>query len=176
MDEAEINEDADVEVVAGMVVARLAELGATLATAESLTGGRLARVLTDIAGASVAFVGGVVTYATELKEEILGVPREVIDGPGVISAECAEAMAEGVRRLTGATYALSTTGVAGPGLQEDKPVGTVFVAVAGPEGTVVRPAHLAGDRASIRRNSCVAALTALVDLLDEARPDPSGEE
>ncbi len=176
MDETEVDDDADVEVVAGMVIARLAEEGATLATAESLTGGRLARVLTDIAGASEVFVGGVVTYTSRLKEELLGVPSEVIDGPGVVSAECAEAMAEGVRRLTGSTYALSTTGVAGPGLQEGKPVGTVFVALAAPDGTAVRRTSLSGNRASIRRDSCVAALTTLVDRLDGTRPDPSGQE
>src|SRR3954471_16853199 len=95
--------------------------GSTIATAESLTGGRLSTRLTDTPGASETFLGGVVTYATALKVSLLGVDQAIVDEHGVVSAECAQAMASGVRAVTGATYGLSTTGVAGPTPQEDKP-------------------------------------------------------
>src|SRR5690349_14785112 len=104
----------------------------TVATAESLTGGGLGRLLTETPGSSATYVGGVVAYATELKVEVLGVPEDVVARYGVVSAECALAMARGVRALTGSTYGVSTTGVAGPDRQEDKPAGTVFVGIAGP--------------------------------------------
>src|SRR3954467_11948760 len=103
-------------------LALLGSAGASLATAESLTGGRLAAVVTAVPGASASYLGGFVTYATELKETLLGVPREVVERYGVVSPECARAMAEGCRSATGATYALATTGVAGPDQQEGKAV------------------------------------------------------
>ncbi|WP_198412480.1 CinA family protein [Nocardioides mangrovicus] len=140
----------------------LAERGQTLATAESLTGGRLASLLTDVAGASATYVGGVVSYATSVKEQVLAVPVEVIREHGVVSAECARAMAEGVRGLVGADRAVATTGVAGPTEQEGKPVGTVFVGLAGPEGTEAIALHLSGDREAIRQQTCEAALEELV--------------
>ncbi|HWJ07807.1 MAG TPA: nicotinamide-nucleotide amidohydrolase family protein, partial [Nocardioides sp.] len=114
------------------LVDRLVAREATVASAESLTGGRLAARLTEAPGSSRTFLGGVVTYATEAKRGVLDVPEEIVERFGVISEECARAMAEGARRLFGSTYALSTTGVAGPDTQEDKPVGTVFVGLAGP--------------------------------------------
>ncbi len=118
----------------------LVSRGATLATAESLTGGRLAARITAVPGASQAYVGGVVAYATEVKQDLLGVPDPLLARHGVVSPECARAMAEGARRLLGASHALATTGVAGPDLQEGQPAGTVFVGVAGPAGTsVARP-------------------------------------
>src|SRR3954468_6526367 len=108
-------------------LALLRSAGARLATAESLTGGRLAAVVTAVPGASASYVGGVVTYSGALKESLLGVRHDLVHGYGVFAAESARAMAPGCREPTGATYALPTTGVAGPDLQEDKPVGTVFV-------------------------------------------------
>ena len=96
------------------------------------------------------FVGGVVAYATDLKVSVLGVPREVVDGPGVVSSECATAMARGVRLLTGATYGVATTGVAGPTEQEGKPPGTVFVAVDGPDGGPTLALELPGGREQSR--------------------------
>src|SRR5690348_3867436 len=109
--------------VAAEALALLAAAGATLATAESLTGGRLAAAVTSVPGASAGYVGGLVTYATGLKETLLGVPAELVEQYGVVSGECARAMAEGCRTVTGATYAVATTGVAGPDLQEGHPVG-----------------------------------------------------
>ena len=118
---------------AAVVHALLLDRGQTVATAESLTGGGLGRLLTATPGSSATYVGGFVTYATRLKGTLLGVPDDLIATHGVVSAECALAMARGARDLTGATYALSTTGVAGPDPQEGRPAGTVFVGVVGPD-------------------------------------------
>jgi nicotinamide-nucleotide amidase len=150
----------------------LGAAGATLATAESLTGGRLAEVVTAVPGASVSYLGGFVTYATALKEALLGVPPELVEQYGVISAECAGAMASGCRERTGATYALATTGVAGPDLQEGKPVGTVFVGIAGPDGVSTLAMELVGDRHQIRDRACREALSALCGIL-RAQPGES---
>lgn len=143
----------------------LRERGATLATAESLTGGLLAARFTDVAGSSETFVGGLVTYATDLKVSLLGVPDGVVERYGVVSAECARAMAEGARRATGATYAVSTTGVAGPGPQDGVPAGTVHVAVSGPDGATAVALELVGDRATVRERTCVEALSVLSAIL-----------
>jgi PncC family amidohydrolase len=141
------------------VVEALGRTRATLATAESLTGGRLAALMTEVPGSSEVYRGGVVAYATELKLDVLEVPEAVVEEYGVVSAECALAMARGVRRLARATYGVSTTGVAGPDRQEDKPAGTVFVGLAGPDGheTVVA-LELVGDRATIQDRTCSEAL------------------
>lgn len=118
------------------------------------------------------FVGGVVAYASEVKVAVLGVPEDVVATVGVVSAECAAAMARGVRALTGATYALATTGVAGPGEQEGKPVGTVFVAVAGPDGGPTLALELSGTREQIVQRTCEEALRALVSLISDAEETP----
>jgi len=156
------------------VIADLQDLlrarGATVATAESLTGGQLAVRLTNLPGSSATYVGGAVTYATELKRSLLGVPREVIDTVGVVSAECAEAMADGVRRLTGATYALATTGVAGPEPQEGKPVGTVYLGIAAPGLTRAIGLRLAGSRSEIQSQTCDRVIAELVDVLRREEP------
>ena len=116
----------------------------TVATAESLTGGRLGMLLTETPGSSATYVGGVVAYATRLKVSVLGVPEALVERYGVVSAECALAMARGVRALTGATYGLSTTGVAGPDRQEGKPAGTVFVGIVGPDVATALALELVG--------------------------------
>lgn len=144
----------------------LSERNATVATAESLTGGRLAARMSEAPGSSEIFLGGAVTYATEAKVKVLGVPQEVVDEHGVVSADCARAMAEGARRLLGSTYGVSTTGVAGPDTQEGKPVGTVFVGIAGPDGTDVVPLALDGDRTSITTETVAAAVEALVAAIE----------
>ncbi|MCW2834034.1 MAG: CinA family protein [Nocardioides sp.] len=139
--------------------------GETIATAESLTGGQLAALFTSVPGASACFLGGVVSYATAVKASLLSVSESVIDKHGVVSAECAGAMASGARTLLGATYGVATTGVAGPDRQEDKPVGLVWVAVAGPEGVQARMLDLEGDRATIQAGSCRGALSVLDGML-----------
>jgi len=156
---------------AAAVVEALARTRATLATAESLTGGRLAALMTQVPGSSEVYRGGVVAYATELKLDVLEVPEAVIEQYGVVSGECALAMARGVRRLAGATYGVSTTGVAGPDRQEGKPVGTVFVGLAGPDGheTVVA-LELVGDRASIQDRTCLEALQVIMGNLHGEEP------
>ncbi len=150
-------------------VARLLELlierRATVATAESLTGGQLAARLTSVAGASRCYVGGVVSYATDVKTGVLGVSEDLVSQHGVISAECALAMASGVRRLLATTYALSTTGVAGPDPQEGHPPGTVFVGVSAPEGELAFPLLLDGDRAAIQSATCDTAVESLLGVL-----------
>jgi len=108
-----------------------------------------------------------VTYATALKVALLGVDEGLVEQHGVVSAECAVAMARGVRRLTGASYALSTTGVAGPDPQEGKPVGTVYVALDGPDEAAGRvlALDLVGDRPEIQERTCAEALGLARDLL-----------
>lgn len=150
---------------AAIVHALLRERGATLATAESLTGGRLAARVTAVAGASETYVGGVVTYATELKVSLLGVPQQLVDRHGVVSGECARAMATGVQALTGADYAVATTGVAGPAEQEGKPAGTVYVAVAAPGRVQVLALELSGERTSVQERTCVEGLSVLAEIL-----------
>ena len=142
---------------------RLAARAETLAVAESLTGGGLAAALTDVPGSSAVFLGGVVSYATAVKEQVLGVPPEVVAGPGVVSAACAEAMASGVRALLGSTWALSTTGVAGPGPQDGVPAGTAYVAVAGAGGVLARRVEVTGDRGEVRAGVVAAALALLAE-------------
>jgi nicotinamide-nucleotide amidase len=155
---------------AAVVHGLLLEREQTVATAESLTGGRLGMLLTETPGSSATYVGGVVAYATDLKVSLLGVPESVVETRGVISAECAAAMARGARRLTGATFGLGTTGVAGPDRQEGKPAGTVFVAVAGPEDESVLALELTGSRYEIRDRCCAEALSALADILRGKKP------
>jgi PncC family amidohydrolase len=151
---------------AAEVLARLGAAGHTLAVAESLTGGLLAASLTDVPGASAVFRGGVCAYATDLKSALLEVPEDTVRASGVVSAEVARAMARGARARPGCTYALGTTGVAGPDRQEGRPVGTVFVAVAGPAGDETTALRLSGDRRAIRRASCLEALRLLRRTLD----------
>jgi nicotinamide-nucleotide amidase len=152
------------------VLTLLGAAGATLATAESLTGGRLAAAVTSVPGASVSYLGGFVTYATALKQSLLGVPEALVEQYGVVSAECARAMAEGARVAAGATYAVATTGVAGPDSQEGKPVGTVFVGLAGPDGVTAVTMELVGDRHQIQDRACREALSALTGMISGEQP------
>ena len=141
--------------------------GETAATAESMTGGQLAALLTAAPGASATFLGGVVSYATEAKIRVLGVDPGLVERHGVVSAECARAMARGVRELMRSTYAVSTTGVAGPEDQEGKPPGTVFVGVAGPQGESALSLELVGGRSAIQERTCSEALSALAGIIRE---------
>jgi nicotinamide-nucleotide amidase len=141
--------------------------GSTVATAESLTGGRLAVRFTDVPGVSETYLGGAVTYATALKTSMLHVPAELIEEHGVVSAECAQAMASGIRAMTGATYGLATTGVAGPDEQEGKPAGTVYVGLAGPGFVTSELLQLDGDRTDVQEATCEAVLGALEVRLRE---------
>lgn len=153
----------------------LVNRGATVASAESLTGGAVADVLSTAPGASQSFLGGVVSYASEVKVELLGVSQQTVDDHGVVSRQCAAEMAQGVRRLLGSDLGVSTTGVAGPESQEGKPVGRVYVAVATPESTEVVELNLDGDRAAVRRQSVEAAVAALMATVG-AEPDRSAPD
>ena len=155
---------------AAALLALLRAEEATLATAESLTGGRLAAAVTAVPGASRSYLGGIVSYATALKESLLGVPHDVVERYGVVSAECARAMAAGCRDATGATYALATTGVAGPDSQEGRPVGTVFVGIAGPDGVSALSMELVGDRHQVQDRACREAVAALCGILRGEQP------
>jgi PncC family amidohydrolase len=139
--------------------------GRTVATAESLTGGSVADLVSSGPGASATFVGGVVSYATRIKQQLLGVSEETVVRHGVVSAECAAEMAAGVRVLLGADFGVSTTGVAGPDAQEGKPVGLVYVGVAGPAGVRTEELHLSGGRTDIRAEVTRRAVAALLETV-----------
>jgi nicotinamide-nucleotide amidase len=133
--------------------------GATVALAESCTGGLLGGRLTESPGSSNYVLGGAVVYADVAKHELLGVPAALLATQGAVSEPVAYAMAEGARERLGATYGLSVTGIAGPGgATTDKPVGLVYLGCAGPAGTVVRRREFPGDRATVRDWSVVGAL------------------
>jgi nicotinamide-nucleotide amidase len=153
--------------VAGQIVALLTARGQTVAVAESLTGGLLATTLTGVPGASAAFLGAVVAYATSLKAALLDVPGAMLDALGAVSPEVAGAMAEGVRGRLGATFGAATTGVAGPDPAEGKPVGTVHIAVSTPGGTTVRSLTLAGGRDQVRERTVDEVLGLLLRLIRE---------
>ena len=146
------------------VLALLVAWSSTVATAESLTGGLVAGTLTDVAGSSAALVGGVVTYATWTKADVLGVDPDLLARVGPVDPATAAAMAEGVRSRFRSTYGVSTTGVAGPGKAEGNPAGVVHLAVAGPRGVRVSSPRLRGSRGTVRRATVVHAL----DLLRRA--------
>jgi nicotinamide-nucleotide amidase len=150
------------ETMERVVLERLIARGETLALAESCTGGKLAAMITDNPGASKALLAGYVTYSNEAKARSLGVTQEVLSAHGAVSDPCARQMAEGARRATGATWALAITGIAGPdGGTEEKPVGPVFIALAGPGGTRAQRFQFLSDRSWIRTLSCQNALNML---------------
>ncbi len=155
----------DDETLESAVGRLLTDRGATLALAESCTGGLLAKRLTDGAGASAYFVEGLVTYSNDAKERLLGVPHDLLVEHGAVSEPVARAMAEGVRENAGADYGLSITGVAGPdGGTEEKPVGLVFVGISDEKGTVARELDLSAFRRSreaIRERSASRAFDLL---------------
>ena len=151
------------------VSALLREQGRTLAAAESCTGGLIAKRMTDLAGASQIFLGGVVSYTNAVKARVLGVPQALLDEYGAVSEPVARAMAEGVRRITGADYGVSVTGVAGPDRDDrGNAVGTVYVALAGAEGTACRLCRFGAlSRAEIRERAAAAALALLLSAQNE---------
>ncbi|MGA4846349.1 CinA family protein [Streptomyces sp. G5(2025)] len=172
-----------VAVSASRLLRLLAARGETLAVAESLTGGLVAAEITAAPGASAVFRGSVTAYATDVKRDVLGVEGTLLDERGAVDPEVARQMAIGVRKALGADWGIATTGVAGPTSQDGKPVGTVFVAVAGPgmdgmrgyadggaEGKVTA-LRLNGDRSEIRRESVRSVLTLLLKQLAD---EPAG--
>lgn len=159
---AELAFGVDDETLSGVVGRALRHRGATLAVAESCTGGLLGELLTAVSGSSDYFAGGVISYANRIKTELLGVPPELIERHGAVSEPVVEAMAKGVRRRLRADYALAVTGIAGPtGGTADKPVGLVYAALAGPDGAAVRRNVFPGDRDIVRLRSALTALNML---------------
>jgi PncC family amidohydrolase len=146
---------------AAALVSSLAPRGETVAAAESITGGRVAAAITAVPGSSDVLVGAVVCYATRVKVDLLGVPVRVVESDGVVSESCARAMAEGVRRLLGATWAVATTGVAGPGPHDGVPAGTVYVGLSGPAGSRAELLRLGGTRADVQEEATRRAVESL---------------
>lgn len=151
--------------LATRVVTALRAAGRSVGTAESLTGGLVAAALTDVPGSSAVLHGGVVAYSTEAKETLLSVDATVLREQGAVSAEAAAQMARGARQVLAADLGVATTGVAGPEPSEGKPVGMVFVAVAGPreQDRAVRALTLHGSREQIRALTVTAALELLLE-------------
>jgi nicotinamide-nucleotide amidase len=147
----------------------LREKNMTVSTAESCTGGLIAKMLTDTAGSSNYFIQGAVTYSNEAKTARLGVKLETLREYGAVSEEVCREMAEGMRRVSETDYALASTGIAGPsGGTEEKPVGLVFLGVTDKNGTAVERCNFSGDRDVIRAKSAYTALNMLrVRLVEE---------
>ncbi|CAA9405288.1 MAG: C-terminal domain of CinA type S [uncultured Propionibacteriaceae bacterium] len=166
------------DAVAEQVLAALRQRGQTLATAESLTGGLIGQLLTEVPGASHSYLGGVITYATQLKADLAGVDPETLARYGPVAAITAEQMAAGVAQRCGAHWGLAVTGVAGPEPQDGHPVGQVFLAVAQPGNSPapqVVELQLSGERTQIRRQTAEQALLLLAQELG-MRPQSSGVE
>jgi PncC family amidohydrolase len=141
--------------------------GATLATAESCTGGLVGHLLTEIPGASDTYLGGVISYSDELKRSGLGVPSGTLERHGAVSAQVAVAMAAGALERVGATVAVSVTGIAGPtGATESKPIGLTYVAVADAAGHDVRRHVWRGDRSANKRASAAAVLRLVLERIE----------
>ncbi len=160
----------DERAVEGIVLDAARARGLTIAAAESCTGGLVSARLTSIPGSSEAFVGGIVAYDDRIKLDALGVPQDVLERHGAVSAETAAAMAAGVRRSLEADVGVSVTGVAGPGGgTAEKPVGLVYLHVETPDASQGVELRLPGDRNAVRRRAAASALHLLRRLLTRSR-------
>jgi PncC family amidohydrolase len=149
----------------------LADRAATVAVAESCTGGLLGALITDHPGSSTYFLGGVVAYSDRAKQDLLGVDADLLDRHGAVSAPVEEAMAAGARSRFGASIAASITGIAGPGAAgTGKPVGLTYIGIASPAGTSSREYRFRGDRWSNRRQAAGEALLLLIDAASTLAP------
>ena len=158
-----LTEDEPIEVAVGRI---LKEKGQTIATAESCTGGRLAALLNAHAGSSEFYTGSVVAYSNSVKRQVLGVSEQTLATCGAVSEDTVRQMAEGVRALLGTDYGIATSGIAGPGGgTPEKPVGTVWMAWATPQGTYAECFHLGSLRDQITARACTKALIRLLDII-----------
>ena len=158
----------EVSVVLNALHARLIATNQTVSVAESCTGGLLGAALTELPGSSCYFLGGIQAYANEVKEGLLGVSHETLVSFGAVSEEVASEMANGIQRLTGSDWAISTTGVAGPdGGTDEKPVGTVWISVVGCDGLFSQKLELDGDRTNVRQDSVRESLSMLLERLSD---------
>lgn len=138
--------------------------GRSLATAESLTGGGIGRAITSVSGASQVYAGGIISYTNTVKHHLLGVPTELLDTVGAVSAPVAQAMAEGARCALAADVAVSVTGLAGPGGDEfGHSVGTVFIGYCDEKTAFAREYHFSGDREDVRNQTIDAALELILE-------------
>ncbi len=152
------------KILAYEILKTLSHNNKTLATAESCTGGLIASTITDIPGASKIFLGGVVVYAKEIKQKILGIPEEILK-EGVISAQVAEAMAKIIKDIIGSDYSIATTGNLGPSTLEGKPKGLIYIAVADSRSVEIKELNLKGDRIFNKQEATLQALKALLNML-----------
>ncbi|MBR5644388.1 MAG: CinA family protein [Salinivirgaceae bacterium] len=153
----------EARILVEQLAAKMLAAGTWLATAESCTGGNIAHQITLMPGSSAWFKGGVVSYTNEVKMNVLGVPSELIDSYTEVSYQVAEAMAKGARRITGADFAVSTTGIAGPtGATANDPVGTVYIGVATPSKVMSSRVVFGTDRQQNIDNFTLAALKMLL--------------
>ncbi len=144
---------------AEQLVSLLSARGLTVATAESCTGGGVGSAITAVPGSSAVFAGGIISYANEVKRDVLNVDENILRSVGAVSSECAAAMADGVRKLLNVDIAVSLTGIAGPdGGTPEKPVGLVWFGIATKDGVRTEKAIFRGDRAGIRANAITHAL------------------
>lgn len=149
----------------------LLRLGSTLATAESITGGLIGSLLTDVPGSSAYFMGGIIAYSNQSKIKLLGVHLETLASYGAVSAETAVEMARGARDRFGTDLGVSVTGIAGPGgATPGKPVGTTYIAVVSERGETCQLFTWDGDRFRNKRSAAAAALDLVLSHLTEAQP------
>lgn len=148
------------------IIRLLLDSGHTVATAESCTGGMLGKLLTDVPGSSGAYLGGVISYTCPVKERLLGVDHDTLEHLGAVSKPVARQMAEGARAVIRADFGIGITGLAGPDSDgSGKPVGLVYIALAGEGWTICEELHLTGGRAEIRAAACEKALVMLRQAL-----------
>lgn len=142
----------------------------SIATAESCTGGLLAHTLTNVSGSSDYFDRGVITYSNRAKNEMLGIPEELLKKHGAVSKEVAAAMAQAIRQNARVDCGLATTGIAGPtGGTKDKPVGLVYIALSTKDTLIVKQFLFSGDRVSNKENTCTKALELILELLSKEK-------
>lgn len=154
----------EISTMAKEIIATLSKRGETLATAESITAGGLSQKITSFEGSSQIFLGAIVSYSNEAKISVLGIEKNLIDAHTVYSQEVAIAMAQAAREKFGSTWAIATTGVAGPGSSDGVAPGRVWVAIAGPKSSVME-LSLEGARESVRNATVATAISAFTRIL-----------
>jgi nicotinamide-nucleotide amidase len=151
----------DQDTLEQVIISEFKQRAYTLATAESCTGGRIGALLTSVHGASDVFLGSMICYSNQVKRELLQIPQQMLEQYGAVSEQVAARLAENVSQMFGATFGLSVTGVAGPSMLEDQPVGLVYIGISHAGQSTVQTLRLAGDRESIQRRAAKYALYAL---------------
>jgi PncC family amidohydrolase len=153
--------------------ALLTQRGLTMAVAESCTGGMIGAAITRVPGSSAYFKGGVIAYSNEIKEQVLGVPRELLETKGAVSGEVVKAMAQGVAKLCKSSCSIAVSGIAGPqGGSADKPVGLVFIGIYLKDKVQSFTFNFAGDRERVRKEATKAGLEKMMEALRSSPPKP----